>query len=478
VDIHQGYTQIFIGYALFSEVTHLLITGQPPSQAGVATLEGHIELLRELITRAGMPFVEIAPAPHGHPIIACLTHDVDHPMLKNHFADHTMAGFLCRGVLGSLADVVRGRKKWSAAVKNWVAAARLPFVYLGFARDPWAAFDRYNDIEGGRHSTYFVITERGRAGLQHDGPAPAKRACRYTLEEIVPQLTRILKSGNEVALHGVDAWCNRAAAERESKRLLALVARYRQTAGSAYRTSGPKMTASDKDEVNNTTNSGACDETRIPGVPGIGVRMHWLYFNAEAPILLDSAGFSYDASIGFNQTVGFRAGSARVYRPLGSQGLLELPLIVMDTALFYPDYLDLSEDEAWEVVTKLVDTTVRYGGAFTVNWHDRSIAPERLWGDFYVRLIQELEKRQAWFATASDAVAWFQKRREAVFDYSWTDEQSVHVIAEAAEDGLPPLSIRIHTPRTRRVAESLQPECPSRFYDVPLKGHMEVDFPL
>jgi hypothetical protein len=150
----------------------------------------------------------------------------------------------------------------------------------------------------------------------------------------------------------------------------------------------------------------------------------------------------------------------------------------MDTALFYPDYLGLSEDEAWAVVKRVTDTVVRYGGALTVNWHDRSIAPERLWGDFYARLIRELENRGAWFATAANAVAWFQKRRCAVFDYWWSGEHHVHVTANVTGDRLPPLSIRVHAPRNRRATESLEAEYPPRFHDLPMNGRMDVDIPL
>jgi len=34
----------------------------------------------------------------------------------------------------------------------------------------------------------------------------------------------------------------------------------------------------------------------------------------------------------------------------------------------------------------------RQGGVLTVNWHDRSIAPERLWDDFYLDLLDDLKR--------------------------------------------------------------------------------------
>ena len=79
----------------------------------------------------------------------------------------------------------------------------------------------------------------------------------------------------------------------------------------------------------------------------------------------------------------------------------------MDTALFYPSYLNLTPHRARVLLGRVVENAVRYGGALTTNWHDRSLAPERLWGGCYRDLIQEMKSRGAWFATAGQAISWF-----------------------------------------------------------------------
>src|SRR5260370_6957099 len=94
---------------------------------------------------------------------------------------------------------------------------------------------------------------------------------------------------------------------------------------------------------------------------------------------------------------------------------MELPLNIMDAAVFFAVDLNLSPDEARKQVGSIIENAVRFGGSGTVNWHDRSIAPERLWGDFYVKLVYELKNRGAWFSTPSNAVSWFPKRRSAAF---------------------------------------------------------------
>src|SRR5580693_2831235 len=95
-----------IGYDLFGEVRTLLTIGQPPANADMPALELHIALLRDIITGCGVPLVEIPPVPEGYRFIACLTHDVDHPSIRQHKWDHTMFGFLYRAVFGSLRNLI------------------------------------------------------------------------------------------------------------------------------------------------------------------------------------------------------------------------------------------------------------------------------------------------------------------------------------------------------------------------------------
>jgi hypothetical protein len=434
----DGVTEVRIGYNLFEETRFLLTTGQPPANASTPTLDLHIALLRDLITRAGLPVTEIPPVPAGSAFIACLTHDIDHPALRNHFFDHTMFGFLYRATIGSLVDVCQGRKSLRHLGRNWAAAGRLPLVHLGLARDFWRGFDRYLEIEAGRRATYFVIPRRDDPGRTATGRAPAQRACRYDLDELRPQLTKIIAAGSEVGLHGLDAWRDAGAGRSERLRV-------------AQATS-----ASD-----------------------VGVRMHWLYFDRNSPAVLDEAGFSYDSTVGYNETVGFRAGTAQAYRPPGATNLLELPLHAMDTALFFPAYLNLAENQAGRLLGGMMDDVARVGGAFTINWHDRSIAPERLWGDFYVNLLGQLRNRGAWSPTAAQAVAWFRKRRSAMVQCSRAEAGVLKIRGRLERpDTLPGLRIRVHKPRPRAGDEPLAGGAPAGFIDADLTDTTELSVSL
>jgi len=175
--------------------------------------------------------------------------------------------------------------------------------------------------------------------------------------------------------------------------------------------------------------------------------MHWLYFGEQSQGILDKAGADYDSTVGFNETVGYRAGTGQVYKPLDAARLLELPLHVMDTALFYPGHMHLKAQEARKRVGAIIDHALHFGGVVTVNWHDRSIAPERLWGDFYLQLIDELKEKGAWVATASEAVAWFRKRRSVTFENdSLKTNAAIGKLTANSDRQVPGLRLRVHTP--------------------------------
>ena len=120
----------------------------------------------------------------------------------------------------------------------------------------------------------------------------------------------------------------------------------------------------------------------------------------------------------------------------------------MDTALFYPSHLRLSSRQARILLDRMMDNAVQFGGCLTINWHDRSLAPERLWETCYRDLIQDLKSRGAWFSTAGQAVSWFRKRRAAVFDTDFTEQGGVCAkVTSDHPDNLPRLRLRIHNAR-------------------------------
>ena len=187
--------------------------------------------------------MEVPPVPFGHRFVACLTHDVDHPRLRDHKFDHTMFGFLYRALIGSVADRFRGRISTVDVLRDWTAALKLPFVHLGLAKDPWSDFDRYVDI--GReivrqHSLLFPSrivlvfapkSSHGSAVVQHMAP----RTSPTSFVGLSPATEKLHFMGSTRG--------------RTAKKGHAELAEVRS----------------------------------ITGARDIGVRMHWLYFNEESP---------------------------------------------------------------------------------------------------------------------------------------------------------------------------------------------------
>jgi len=249
-----------------------------------------------------------------------------------------------------------------------------------------------------------VIPQKAEAGVDPDGRCQPNRAASYDARDLKDILRSLEKSGKEVAVHGLNAWRD-AVAGREEKKII----------------------------------------SEIAGAEKSGIRMHWLYFNSQSPAELEKAGFAYDSTCGYNRTVGYRAGTAQVFQPLTTRKLLELPMEIMDTALFYPSYLNLSPKQAQEKIRPLIADAVQNGGALTVNWHDRSLAPERLWDGTYRWLLDELRTQNVWFATVSQAVGWFRKRRAVTFEM--VDGQ-LRISGGNGESGLPALRLRIYEPNS------------------------------
>jgi hypothetical protein len=394
-----------IGYDLFDEVRLLLTQGQPSSNALTPTLELHIALLRHLLVKSGVSFAEIPPRPAGYDFICCLTHDLDFFGLRRHGFDRTIGGFIARASVGTLVDLARRRRTLGEAARNWFALASLPLVFLGLIRDPWRPFADYARVEDGRRSTFFLVPFKGRSGVAPDGTIDSRRAVAYDVSEIGEEAKQAAARGSELAVHGIDAWRDSGAGRAEMSRLMS-----------------------------------------VTGQKTVGIRMHWLYFSGDSPKRLEQAGFDYDSTWGYNDAVGFRAGTSQVFRLTGTEKLLELPLLIMDSALLFPGRMGLCPEGAVDRCGRIVADVRRFGGTLVINWHDRSLAPERLWGRSYETLLNDVETgNHAWFATAVEAVDWYRWRRSIRFTKD-SGAGQLTVMAPAANAVLPAGTIAIHRP--------------------------------
>jgi hypothetical protein len=141
----------------------------------------------------------------------------------------------------------------------------------------------------------------------------------------------------------------------------------------------------------------------------LGGRQDFLRWNPRMWVLWDSLGLAYDASVGFADHIGFRAGTSIPYRPwLISErreaDLLEIPILGMDTTL--QAYMQLKPEQA---LSKLRDCVARcrlVGGVFSLVWHNTTLM-DRGYARVYRELLDELAGTKGYdWRSAGDGTFW------------------------------------------------------------------------
>ncbi|QYZ79893.1 hypothetical protein E2N92_10890 [Methanofollis formosanus] len=352
-----------------------------------------IDELRQVLKEHTL-LVEIPPVPWGYSYIVALTHDVDITSVRER-----------RWVSVGYA-VYQCLRKGMVKDATCILGAK-----CGIGEDPWRCFEEWMRLEEdfGVRSTWFFLPEKGMAG---EG-APAIRAGYYDLD---PALIKTLTDGGwEVGVHGLDNWWDAGAAQDELRRVSDL--------------------------------TGA----------EVGTRVHWLLFDAGSWKKLDEAGYAYDSTFGYNDDVGFRAGTMQPYRPRGCERLLEVPLIIQDGGLFGGKTwnssddggrgacLRLSEEEAMERCDEVLAYAKQYGGVVTLLWHQVSMAAPKKWGEFYRVLVERAIADEVWVASVEDVTRWFERRRKITL-YFDIRENGFVIQLNGAEEGSDMANLKIFVP--------------------------------
>jgi hypothetical protein len=128
------------------------------------------------------------------------------------------------------------------------------------------------------------------------------------------------------------------------------------------------------------------------GESKLGGRQDYLRWNPQTWVLWESLGMAYDASVGYADYIGFRAGTSYPYQPwLFSQqreaNLIEIPLLAMDTTLL--QYMHLQPQQALAKLLELVDCCRAVGGVFTLVWHQTNLM-KREHASAYFLLLNQL----------------------------------------------------------------------------------------
>jgi hypothetical protein len=109
--------------------------------------------------------------------------------------------------------------------------------------------------------------------------------------------------------------------------------------------------------------------------------------------------------------------------------------------------MNMTSEQASRSYKEIINKVLIYGGVVTILWHERSLAPERLWGDFYSALLEQLKRHRAWFATASQITKWFEHRRSISFTDELFSDKGLNLTLESPK-ALPysEFSLRFYEP--------------------------------
>ena len=288
----------------------------------------------------------------------CLTHDVD--SLKKYST-----------IRPPVLDIGRAILKR----RNLQMALNIAEDYLGsllhYKRDPFDTFDYMLNLEkrcGFKSSFYFMAC----GASKFDGD--------YSITEpgVIKLIQSIESQGCEVGLHAsYNTYDNLEAMTSEKYRL-----------------------------------------DRLVSNKSYGCRQHGLRWKTpDTWRIQEKLGLLYDTSLSFADHIGFRCGICFPFRPFDVAenrmlNIWELPLIVMEGSLQHPNYQNLSPQQAYQEITKLIRVVRKYSGVFVLLWHNSSFDPLEWagWKEIYERVMNHLAGQNAFVASGRKIIAEWKRR--------------------------------------------------------------------
>jgi uncharacterized protein DUF7033 len=124
-------------------------------------------------------------------------------------------------------------------------------------------------------------------------------------------------------------------------------------------------------------------------------RSHFLVFQVpETWKKLSEIGCLVDTTLGFSKYMGFRAGTARPFRPFDVvnqrvSSIWEYPLTLMDKNLFALPFR--SDAEKMEKASQIIDKVAAHGGCLVIDWHNAYVFSDYL--SLYTAILEYVAQR-------------------------------------------------------------------------------------
>ncbi len=121
-------------------------------------------------------------------------------------------------------------------------------------------------------------------------------------------------------------------------------------------------------------------------------RAHYLRCDIDQMQRLADAGYTDDFTMGFADQAGFRLQTSRAVRWINPKTMrltpLTLhPLMIMDNTLSQPNYMNLTEDEAYFLCERLIDKVRLHHGDLCLLWHNSIFTEDTYHRSLYEKVI-------------------------------------------------------------------------------------------
>ena len=316
--------------------------------------------------------------PSGRRFAVCLTHDVDVVSARStprQLLRYSAGGLDRAGVGHDLLRLARPAVRAARTIRGGVV--RSPSTHR--------TIDVSSELEKryGASASYFFTVPAAAGGSRYDCTYAPRDRCTFrgAHTTIGDMMRRLAAEGFDIGLHG-----------------------------SYYSAVRPGVLAAEREALESAT-----------GLTVTTTRQHFLHWHVtKTPQLQDAAGFLADSTLGFNRAVGFRASTTLPFRTFDVAAdrpltLLQVPLVVEDSALLGPIAVDRSLERAREVVRELVDTTKDVGGAFTLLFHpDKLARPE--WLALFEWSLAYASEAGGWMTSLAQLEQWWTVREQKLHD--------------------------------------------------------------
>jgi hypothetical protein len=154
----------------------------------------------------------------------------------------------------------------------------------------------------------------------------------------------------------------------------------------------------------------------VLGQPAVTTRQHYLEYDPGRTASLQAqAGFLADGTQGFNDTVGFRAGTSFPYRVWNwaancALPLWQVPLHIQDGPLLRRWN---TVDTALEICRQFMDRVEAVGGCLSLLFHPAHLVTD-LGFTVYREVLLEARRRRAWGCSLREVAEWWQQHTKAI----------------------------------------------------------------